>query len=226
LRNTDACEDEPDETFRVNALGARNIGLLAKELGIINVYISTDFVFDGTKTEAYLETDPANPLSVYGVSKLAGELFTKVITPKHYILRVASLFGMASTPEKRINFVETMIRVAEGQKKLRVINDIIMSPTYTKHVASAFQKILNWQLPFGTYHVVNSGGCSWYQFTREIFNILGKDIPIEPIPSDEFKTKAERPRFSVLSNEKLKEHGIEMPSWKDGLKEYLSERGN
>ena len=225
LRNTDTCEDEPELTFNVNALGARNVGMLAKELGAINVYISTDFVFDGGKTEAYLETDPAYPLSVYGVSKLAGELFTNAITPKSYVIRVASLFGLASTLEKRVNFVETMIKLSKKHDKLRVINDITMSPTYTAHVAKALSNMLQKQVPFGTYHVVNSGGCSWFDFTQEIFKVLGKDIPIEPVTSDEFKTKAERPKFSVLSNKKLKEHGIEMPSWNEGLSDYLSMRG-
>jgi dTDP-4-dehydrorhamnose reductase len=210
----------------VNTLGSRNVGMIASELGAIHLYISTDFVFDGTKTEPYQESDPAYPLSVYAVSKLAGELFTRAITPKHYILRTASLFGLASSKEKRKNFVETMIRLAENQNKLRVINDIFMSPTYTHHMAFAVRKMLELQLPFGTYHVVNSGGCSWFKFTQEIFRILGRDIPIEPVTSDEFKTKAKRPRFSMLSNEKLKEHGIEMPPWRDGLKEYLDERGN
>jgi dTDP-4-dehydrorhamnose reductase len=226
VRNTDACENEPELTFRVNALGARNVGFLAKELGALNIYISTDFIFDGSKTEPYLESDPAYPLSVYGVSKLSGELFTKAITPEHYILRVASLFGLASTPEKRVNFVETMLRIAEKQNQLRVIDDIIMSPTYTYHVATALQRMLALELTRGTYHVVNSGSCSWFEFTNEIFTLLGKDVSIEAIASSEFKTKAERPRFSVLSNEKLKKHGIEMPSWKEGLKEYLSKRGN
>lgn len=226
MRNTDACEDEPELSFNVNALGARNVGLLAKELGAFNVYIGTDFIFDGTKTEPYLEGDAAYPLGVYGVSKLAGELFTRAISPKHYILRVASLFGLASTLDKRVNFVETMIRLAKDQKNLRVINDIIMSPTYTYHVALAFQKMLEQKLPFGTYHVVNSGSCSWFEFTKEIFKILDWDIPMEPVPSSEYKTKAARPKFSVLSNEKLKENGFEMPEWKEGLKEYLSKRGD
>lgn len=226
LHNTDACEDEPEVTFKVNALGSRNVGMIASKLGAIHVYISTDFVFDGTKTEPYLESDHAYPLSVYGVSKLAGELFTKAITPKHYILRTASLFGLASSKEKRKNFVETMIRLSDKHKKLRVINDIIMSPTYTYHMSHAFRKMLELQLPFGTYHVVNSGSCSWFEFTQEIFRILGRDIPIEPVTSDEFKTKAKRPGFSVLSNDKLKNHGIEIPPWRDGLKAYLAERGN
>ena len=226
MHNTDACEDEAEETFKVNALGSRNVGLIASELGAIHVYISTDFVFDGIKTEPYVESDPAYPLSVYGVSKLAGELFTKTISPKHYILRTASLFGLASSKEKRKNFVETMIRLADNHKELRVINDIIMSPTYTYHIAQAVRKMLEIKLPFGTYHVVNSGSCSWYEFTQEIFRILGRDIPILPVTSNDFKTKAKRPGFSVLNNDKLKKHGIEMPPWEDGLKEYLAERGN
>ena len=224
LHNTDACEDQPEVTFKVNALGARNVALLAEELGAINVYISTDFIFDGEKTQAYLESDPAYPLSVYGVSKLTGELFTRAGSSKYYILRVASLFGLASNKERRINFVETMIRLAQKNKQLRVIDDIIMSPTYTHHVAIAFQKMLELKLPFGVYNVVNSGISSWFEFTREIFKILEQAMPIEPVTSDEFKTKAKRPKFSVLDNGKLKEHGIEMPAWRDGLKEYLSSR--
>lgn len=223
---TDECEENPEKTFLVNSLGARNVALISKEIGAIYVYISTDYVFSGTKGEPYTEEDVPDPINVYGISKYAGELLTKYINDKYYIIRVSSLFGVAGASGKGGNFVETMLRLAKAGKEINVVNDIVMSPTYTKDAASAIRQILEKKLPYGIYHVTNDGFCTWYEFAKAIFEITGIDANLDPITSDKFPTKAKRPKFSALSIEKLKSYGIYMRYWKEALGDYLREKGH
>ena len=223
---TDECEENPEKTFLVNSVGARNVALVAKEIGAINVYISTDYVFDGEKGEPYTEDDIPNPINIYGVSKYAGELITHYISEKHYIFRVASLFGVAGASGKGGNFVETMIKLAKAGKEIRVVDDVIMSPTYTHDAAIAIKTVLERELPYGVYHVTNAGYCSWYEFAKTIFDITSLDANLRPIPSEEFPTKAKRPRFSALSIAKLKSYGVRMRTWEEALEDYLREKGH
>jgi len=222
---TDECEENPEKTFLVNSVGARNVALISKEIGAINVYISTDYVFDGTKGEPYTEEDVPNPMNVYGISKYAGELLIKYITDKHYIIRVSSLFGVAGASGKGGNFVETMIKLAKAGREINVVNDIVMSPTYTRDAALAIKEILEKRLPYGIYHVTNDGFCTWYEFTRAIFEILGWDVEVKPIKASELKRLAKRPMFSALKNEKLEKLGLKMRHWRDALRDYLKEKG-
>jgi len=223
---TDECEENPEKTFLVNSVGARNVALISKEIDAINVYISTDYVFSGTKGEPYTEEDVPNPINVYGVSKYAGELLIKYITDKHYIIRVSSLFGVAGASGKGGNFVETMIRLAKAGREINVVNDMAMSPTYTRDAAFAIKEILEKGLPYGIYHVTNDGFCTWYKFAKAIFEITDIEANLNPITSDKFPTKAKRPKFSALSIEKLKSFGINMRPWKEALKDYLKEKGH
>ncbi|NJE62108.1 dTDP-4-dehydrorhamnose reductase [Thermococcus sp. 21S7] len=223
---TDECEENPEKTFLVNSVGARNVATVAKDINAINVYISTDYVFDGEKGRPYTEDDVPNPINVYGVSKYAGELLTRYIHGEHYVIRVSSLFGIAGASGKGGNFVETMIKLAKSGRELNVVNDVIMSPTYTKDAALAIKAILENGLPYGTYHVTNGGFCSWYEFAKAIFEITGIGANLNPITSDEFPTKAKRPKFSALSVEKLKSHGINMRPWRNALEDYLREKGH
>jgi dTDP-4-dehydrorhamnose reductase len=181
FHKTDACEDDPKLTFDVNALGAYNVGMIARGINAINVFISTDYVFNGKSTRPYLEDDAVNPINVYGVTKVAGEMFTRYLTPNHYVLRMASLFGLAGMKDGGGNFIETMIKKAKAGEQIKVINDIIMSPTYTHHVATAFHDMVEKKVPFGTYHVVNSGSSSWFEFTVEIFKLLRTNTSVEPV---------------------------------------------
>ncbi len=222
---TDECEDNVIKAFNVNAIGALNVARVANEVDAINIYIGTDYVFDGKKAKPYVEEDKPNPINVYGLSKYAGEIFTQNYSKKYYILRVASLFGKAGASGKGGNFVETMIKLSKERKEIRVVNDITMSPTYTKDAAEAIKKIIEKKLPFGIYHVVNSGCCTWYDFAKAIFDILKIDVKVKPISSKEFPTKARRPKNSALSNEKLQTYGIKMRHWKPALKAYLKEKG-
>ena len=224
FHKTDQCEDEPMKAFLVNAIGARNIAQISKELNAIVIYISTDYVFDGLKNRPYTEDDTPNPINTYGISKLAGEHFTK-LNPKHYIIRVASLFGVAGASGKGGNFVETMIAKARNNEPIRVVDDIWMSPTYTKDASLAIKQIIEYKLPFGIYHVTNRGYCTWYQFARQIFRELGLVPDLKPIKSSELQMKARRPRFSALRSVKLKKYGITMNHWKKALHNYLVEKG-
>ncbi|MEM3641927.1 MAG: dTDP-4-dehydrorhamnose reductase, partial [Candidatus Bathyarchaeia archaeon] len=170
FHKTDQCEEEPTKTFAVNAVGAKNIATISKEVDATTTFISTDYVFDGSKNEPYTEDDAPNPINTYGISKLAGELFTKQ-NPKHYIIRVASLFGVAGASGKGGNFIETMLTKAKKNESISVVDDMWMSPTYTEDAAAAIKKIIELQLPFGVYHATNQGYCTWFEFAQEIFKM-------------------------------------------------------
>jgi dTDP-4-dehydrorhamnose reductase len=225
FHRTDECEDNPMKAFTVNAIGARNVAMASKEVGAVTVFISTDYVFDGSKNEPYTEEDTPNPINTYGISKLAGELYTKQ-NPKHYIIRVASLFGVAGASGKGGNFIETMIAKAKKKEPIGVVDDMWMSPTYTQDAAFAIKKIINAKLPFGVYHVTNQGFCTWFQFAKEIFEIAGLNPDLTPIKTDQLQMKAKRPRFSALKSVKLQNFGIEMRDWEEALRDYLAEKGH
>ncbi|QDA30599.1 dTDP-4-dehydrorhamnose reductase [Thermococcus indicus] len=220
----DDAELYPEKAFAVNAIGALNIARIAEEIGAINVYISTDYVFDGKKGEPYTEEDVPNPINVYGASKYAGEIFTRNYSTKHYIIRVASLYGRAGASGKGGNFVNWVIEKAKRGEELRIVDDQFMSPTYTVDVAGTLKEFLKIQPEWGVYHMVNEGHCSWYEFARAIFEILGWDVEVKPIKSSELNRLARRPRFSALENRKLHKIGLKMPHWKGGLREYLTKR--
>jgi dTDP-4-dehydrorhamnose reductase len=225
FHKTDQCEEEPLKTFSVNALGARNVAMITKEIGATAVFISTDYVFDGSKKEPYTEDDFPSPINTYGISKLAAEHFTRQ-NPKHYIIRIASVFGKAGASGKGGNFVETMIAKAKKDESITVIDDMWMSPTYTKDAASLLKGILELQLPFGVYHATNKGYCSWYQFAQEIFQLTGLNPALAPIKTEQLTLKARRPRFSALTSTKLSRYNLEPREWQKALRAYLIEKGN
>jgi len=225
FHKTDQCEDELVKTFSVNAIGARNVTTISNEIGATTVFISTDYVFDGSKKEPYTEEDAANPINSYGISKLAGELYTKQ-NPKHYIARVASLFGAAGASGKGGNFIETMITKAKNSETINVVNDMWMSPTYTKDAANMLKRIIETKLPFGTYHMANQGHCTWFQFAQEIFRITSLNPVLKPIETRQMQVKTPRPEFSALENARLSKHGLQMREWRMALLEYLVEKGH
>ena len=225
FHKTDQCEEEPIKTFTVNAIGAKNIATISKEIEATTIFISTDYVFDGSKSEPYTEDDLPNPINTYGISKLAGELYTKQ-NPKHYIIRVASLFGVAGASGKGGNFIETMIAKAKKNESISVVDDMWMSPTYTKDAASTVKKIIEAKLPFGTYHATNHGYCTWFQFAKEIFKITNLNPTLTPIKTNQLQMKAKRPQFSALKSIKLPKYGIKMRDWKEALYDYLVEKGH
>ena len=227
----DDAEVEVEKAFHVNAIGALNIAKVCNEINAVNVYISTDYVFDGAKGEPYEEEDVPNPINVYGLSKYTGEVFTRNYSEKYYVIRVASLYGKAGARGKGGNFVDFMVQKAKKGAEIKVVDDVFMSPTYTKDVSRTLKRFLDLDLDleikpaFGVYHIVNEGYCNWYDFTKEIFNILSWDaqIQITPIKSSELKRLAKRPIFSVLRNKKLDDFGLGMRNWKEALRDYLME---
>jgi len=225
FHKTDQCEEEPLKTFSVNAIGARNIATISEETEATTMFISTDYVFDGSKNEPYTEDDAPNPINTYGISKLAGELYTRQ-NPKHYIIRLASLFGAAGASGKGGNFVETMITKAEKNEIISVVDDMWMSPTYTKDAALAIKKIIGLKLPFGIYHAANQDYCTWFQFANEIFKTIGLNPTLKPIKTNQLQLKARRPKFSALKSTKLPKYDIKMREWKDALYDYLTEKGH
>jgi len=214
----DDAEGEADEAFRVNAAGALNVARACDEIGAANVYISTDYVFDGKKGEPYDEEDAPSPVNVYGLSKYAGEVLTANYSSRHYIIRVASLYGKAGCG----NFVDAIIKRAQEDGEVRVVDDVFMSPTYTEDVSIMLRRFLDLEPSFGVYHMVNEGCCSWFYFAREIFDILGEDVRMTPIKSDELGRRAKRPAFSALENRKLGDLGLHMRRWEDALGDYLA----
>lgn len=210
------CELNPEKAYLVNALGTRNVAVAAENCGAKMVYISTDYVFDGQKTEPYREFDGVNPLSVYGRSKWAGEEIVRTLVQKHYIIRTAWLYS-----EIGHNFVKTILRLAEEKNPIRVVADQTGTPTYVKDLAKAIRVIL--AEPFyGIYHASNNGACTWYEFACAIVQAVGRTVDVVPLTSAEYGDVVERPGYSVLENFNLeKTYGYVMRSWEEGLQECL-----
>jgi|SRR5215213_4794228 dTDP-4-dehydrorhamnose reductase len=205
--DVDRAEEHEHEALRINRDGARNV---AEAAGAV-LYVSSDYVFDGAKREPYLESDPVNPLSAYGRTKLAGERATAEANPRHFIVRSSWLFGAAGK-----NFVETMLGLGP---EVRVVDDQVGSPTFTGHLAEALAALAQGD-DYGIHHMAASGSCSWFEFAREIFARTGSDTVVQPCATSEFPRPAPRPAYSVLGSE----HGHRLPSWQDGLDAYLGVR--
>ena len=225
----DDCETEPDKAFSVNALGARNVAVVAQELGASLVHISTDYIFGGEaqlRSIPYTEFDTPAPLSIYGKSKLAGENFVQHLCSRHFLIRSSALFGIAGASGKGGNFIETMLKLAGGRDELRVVNDQVFSPTYTKDLAKKIAQLITTEY-YGVFHITNKGACSWYEFATEILKLAGLNAPITPVSSEQYPQKARRPRFSVLDNYHLRLLGLDdMRSWQEALKDYMIEKGH
>lgn len=212
----DDAEDHPEEAFLVNAIGVKNLAHVCKRLGTVFLHLSTDYVFDGSKTSPYLESDIPFPINTYGLSKYAGEIYIRSELQKYYIVRVASLYGKAGASGKGGNFVYTILKKGrEGE--LKVIDDMFMSPTYTHDAALKIWEIVTGNAPYGIYHLTNSGHCSWYEFAKGILDIAGIKTEITPVPHTEYTTRARRPLWSVLGSEK----GVRMRHWREGLEDFI-----
>lgn len=214
--DVDGSESKEDLAYNVNALGTRNVAIACQEAGSALVYISTDYVFDGTKGQPYREYDQTNPLSVYGKTKHQGEVYIRDILNKFYIVRTAWLYGYHGP-----NFVTTMLKLAENHDSISVVSDQIGSPTYTRDLATAINQLIT-KPSYGIYHVTNSDHCSWYEYAQEIFQNAGIDIEIKPVSTEEFGSPAPRPLYSVLDNYNWRMEGFPpIRSYKDALKEYM-----
>ena len=205
--DVDRAERHEEDATRINGEGARNV---AEAAGTV-VYVSTDYVFDGSKREPYVESDPVDPLSAYGRSKLEGELATAEVNPRHFIVRSSWLFGTGGR-----NFVETMLRAGA---EVRVVDDQLGCPTFTRHLAEPLVRLAATD-DFGVHHMAASGSCSWFDFAREIFARAGADTHVIPCSTADFPRPAPRPAYSVLESER----GHSLPHWREGLDAYLGVR--
>jgi len=226
--HVDRAEQEVDFCFRINASAVEQLSAACTRLGAILVQISTDYVFCGplSRTVPFREDEPACPRGVYANSKLAGEQ-AAALCPQHLIVRTCGLYGHAPG---RKNFVETMIRLADAGRPLRVVADQHCTPSYVPHVATGIVDLLNKfrdaKILRGIYHLVNSGNTTWHGFAEEIFRQLGRAVPVAPISSAEFGAAAPRPHFSVLDTTKaFAACGSALPSWQDALSDSLRQRG-
>jgi len=220
--HVDNCEDNEQPAFAVNAIGVKYLAQACKEIDAALVHISTDYVFDGEKNSPYLETDTPNPQSVYGISKLAGELCVKYILDKYFIIRSSGLYGAAGCMGKGGgNFVENMIKRAAAQSELKVVTDEVLAPTYTLDLANKINQLIRTK-HYGLYHIVNHGECSWHEFTCKIFELLNQKVVIRKTTTAEFKSRAKRPKYSVLNNGNLQQLGMDdLRTWQEALKAYL-----
>ena len=225
FHNVDICEDEPEMAFKVNVGGVKNIAEICSELDIPLMHFSTDYVFDGEKKSPYLEDDCPRPLSIYSISKHGGERVVQYMLDKYYIIRLSGLYGHAGcTGKGNMNFIETMLKLAESKKEIKVVDDQVLTPTSTIDVAEKLYELIMTG-KYGLYHMTNTGSCSWFEFACEIFKIMGINIDVVPVSSEEFAAKAIRPRYSVLNNANLKDVGIsDLRQWKTALKNYLTNR--
>ncbi|MEI7028263.1 dTDP-4-dehydrorhamnose reductase [Paenibacillus sp. y28] len=223
---TDECEDFPLKAFSINSASVAELAKYCNKNNKVLFHISTDYVFSGKKDIPYSEIDREEPLSVYGNSKLAGEHFIQSYHDKYFIFRVSSLFGQAGASGKGGNFVETMIKLAKEGKPLKVVSDQIMSPTHTLDIARALCDFIVKDVnQYGIYNCSGEGQCSWYDFAREIFLKTNMDVELSPVLSNEYKTKARRPKYSVLDNRKINQF-YPMPLWQEALEEYLLLKGH
>ena len=215
----DAAEDHVDLCRRINGEGTRNVALACRETGAKLMYISTDYVFDGTGTRPWEPDDERHPLNVYGQTKYEGELAVEELTEKFFIVRIAWVVGVAGK-----NFIKTMLRLGEERGAVSVVDDQVGSPTYTYDLARLLVDMIQTDR-YGRYHATNEGLCSWYEFAKEIFRQAGMDqVQVTPVTSDQFPAKATRPSNSRMSKEKLQENGFTpLPTWQDALGRFLKE---
>ncbi len=223
ITNVDGCEINPQATFVVNSGFATQLAQFCGQYQIKLIHISTDYVFAGDQYKFYTELDQAKPLNVYGLSKYLAELAIQQFAPKHFILRVSSLFGKAGASGKGGNFVTTMLRLAQEKSSWQVISDQVMCPTHTLDVARAINCLIELDYPeYGIFHCVSKNSSSWLEFAQEILRQNGNDPQkILPISYSEYKFKALRPQYSALATDKLAQI-YQMPNYQDALSEYLA----
>ena len=220
----DECEDSPERAFAVNAIAVRDLALAAKEIGAALVHFSTDYVFDGRRLSPYREVDPPCPLSVYAMSKLAGEHFVRTILERHFVIRTCGLYAGAGSRAKGGNFVEAMLALAREGREIRVVGDQVLTPTSAKELAQKVRQLVETDA-YGLYHITNDGECSWYQFAAAIFELTHLRPLLTETTSAAYGARATRPAYSVLDNANLRSLGLDdLRGWQDALKEYLVDR--
>jgi len=223
MHHVDKCEQEPEKAFAVNGIGARNLALVARDLGATLMHVSTDYVFDGAKGVPYDESDAPNPLNVYGNTKLSGEFFVRCTTEKQFVLRTSAIYGRSPCRAKGgLNFIELMLKLAKERGEVRVVDSEFVTPTSTSELARQLVKLSRSDF-YGLYHATAEGSCSWYDFAKEIFALTGTKVHLNAAGPNEFPAKVPRPKYSVLENRKLKDNNLNtFRDWQHGVREYLS----
>lgn len=220
----DQCETNPDRSFAVNATAVRDLAVAARDLCASLVHFSSDYVFDGELGRPYCEEDRPSPISVFGVSKVAGEHLLRAVLPNHFIIRSSGLYGVTGSRVKRGNFVETMLRLGKESGQVRVVNDLRMAQTSTRNLAKQTFALIRTK-NYGTYHACDYGDYSWYEFARKIFAYSGMNVAVAPVSWRDMPSLAPRPRYSVLENRRLKSLGLDQMQPIDvALQEYLKTR--
>lgn len=213
--DVDGSEEDPERAYLINGIGTRNVVMACQDVQCPIIYISSDYIFDGSKKSPYDEWDRPCPINKYGLSKLLGEQYVMSLTNKFYIVRTSWLYGKNGK-----NFVDTICRLLTEKEEVEVVADQIGSPTYTFDLAKKIKELI--AKGYGTYHVTNSSNCSWYELAVEIARVRSSRTIIKATTSEKYKRPAPRPPYSVLNNTLLKLEGIEeLRTWKDALKDFL-----
>jgi dTDP-4-dehydrorhamnose reductase len=225
MHHVDNCEREPEKTFAVNGIGARNLAAVSRDVGAVLMHVSTDYVFDGAKLTPYEEQDAPRPLNVYGNTKLAGEYFVRSTTEKHFVLRTSAIYGKSPCRAKGgLNFIELMLKLAKERGEVRVVDSEFVTPTPAPEIARQMVALSRCDA-YGLYHATAEGSCSWHEFAKQIFALTDTNVSLKVAGPNEFPAKVPRPKYSVLENRALKSRGLNVfTSWQDGLREYLGTR--
>lgn len=223
FHNVPRCETSPDLAFAVNAVAPLHLARACTERGARLVHLSTDYVFDGAKRAPYVEEDLPAPLNVYGMSKVAGE-HAVLAEGRHQVVRSSGLYGPRPCRAKGGNFIDTMFRVAAERPEVRVVDDEVLTPTFTRDLAAQI-RLLALEAPPGLYHATSGGACSWYEFARAIFDLGGLTTPLAPTSSAGTPGPVRRPSYSVLDNAALARLGLDrMRPWREALADYMERR--
>ncbi|WP_147676993.1 dTDP-4-dehydrorhamnose reductase [Algibacter pacificus] len=219
----DKAEEDQQKAYQINADGAKNLAIVCKNNNSVLIHISTDFVFEGFKNTPYIETDVTKPISVYGDSKLKGEQEIIHVLENYFIFRTSWLYS-----EHGNNFMKTMLRLAETKKDLSIVGDQIGTPTYAGDLAKVIVSVITTKNNnYGLYHYSNEGAISWFDFAQAIFQLSKVSINLTSISTEEYPTLAARPKYSVLNKNKIKNaFKLEIPNWKDSLKNVLLKKVN
>lgn len=223
FHNVPLCETEPLSAFQINCVAVGNLARVCGRMGILFVTFSTDYVFGGERRTPYREDDCPEPLQMYGISRAAGEFAALAAAPRHsVVIRTCGLYGRSGAGSKGGNFVDKRLTDAKTCTRLEMGCDQIVSPTSTDDLSKAVWQLLSHpELTPGIYHLVNEGECSWYQFTKAIYELSGLQVEVAPVDRGGMSGEMRRPLYSVLANTRARGMGITLPHWRDGLMHYL-----
>ncbi len=220
------CESDPISAFSVNCIAVRDLAIACRNIGALFITFSTDYVFDGEKKASYLEDDKPAPLQMFGITRLAGEFAALSTAPRHaVVIRTCGLYGISEAGSKGKNFVDQRVEDAEAQRQFEMGGDQVVSPTYTHDLSKAVLQLIEHpdRTP-GVYHLVNEGKCSWYEFTKAIFEIMGLTVKMKPVDRSGKIGDLNRPLYSALVNTRARALGINLPPWRNALERYLQEK--